>query len=97
MKETIEAIEKATGTVWHALVFHQVLIGLGTIIATSIVLYVLFLINKKMRLFSSRNINGMIVVGFIGFISILTFGYGVLHVINPGYYALHEGLSMIKP
>lgn len=96
MKETIEAIENATGTVWGALVWHQVLIGLGSVALSVIVLYVLYLINKKFRVFRNQNVNHMIVFGFVGLLTVSVFGYGLLHVINPGYFALQNGLELIK-
>lgn len=96
MKETIEAIENATGAVWSALVWHQVLIGLGSVALSAIVLYVLYLINKKFKVFRNQNVNHMIVFGFVGLLTVSVFGYGLLHVINPGYFALQNGLELIK-
>ena len=32
MNKTIEAIENASGVAWHALVWHEVLIGLGILV-----------------------------------------------------------------
>ena len=96
MKETIEAIENATGTLWGALVWHQVLIGLGSVVLSAIVLYVLYLVNKKFRVFRNRNVNHIIMFGFVAAVTVSVFGYGLFHLINPGYFALQNGLDLIK-
>lgn len=96
MKETIQAIEHASGVMWGALVWHQVLIGLGTILLSALAIFVLYMINKKFRIFRNQNVNHMIIFGFVGFITVAVFGYGLMHVINPGYFALQNGLDLIK-
>lgn len=96
MKETIQTIEHASGVMWGTLVWHQVLIGLGTILLSALAIFVLYMINKKFNIFRNQNANHMIIFGFVGLITVSVFGYGLLHVINPGYFALQNGLDLIK-
>lgn len=96
MNKTIEAIENASGVAWHALVWHEVLIGLGILVLSIGVMYALFIINKRFNIFRNQNVNHMIIFGFVGLITVSVFGYGLLHVLNPGYFALQNGLDLIK-
>ena len=81
---------------WGTLVWHQVLIGLGTILLSAFVIFVLYMINKRFRVFRTQNVNHMLIFGFVGLITVSVFGYGLLHVINHGYFALQNGLDLIK-
>ncbi|XWX32616.1 membrane protein [Staphylococcus phage PG-2021_76] len=89
MERVMDSIDKATGVTWGALVTQQVFYGLGMIILASLALLGLFLILKKVTI---RNIsfNISLVMLFLTVVSIALLGYGFMHVINPGYYALQD-------
>uniref|UniRef100_A0AAU8GT67 Membrane protein n=1 Tax=Mammaliicoccus phage MSShimriz1 TaxID=3230127 RepID=A0AAU8GT67_9VIRU len=89
MERVMDSIDKATGVTWGALVTQQVFYGLGMIILASLALLGLCVILKKVTI---RNIsfNISLVMLFLTVVSIALLGYGFMHVINPGYYALQD-------
>lgn len=96
MNKTIEAIENATGTAWHALVTHQVLIGLGSLALGLILIGGLYFALKYYSINLKRNVNTLIVFSLVGLFSVAVMAYGLAHIFNPGYFALQDGMSMIK-
>lgn len=89
MERVMDSIDKATGVTWGALVTQQVFYGLGMIILASLALLGLYVILKRVTI---RNIsfNVSLVMLFLTVVSIALLGYGFMHVINPGYYALQD-------
>ncbi|ANT44839.1 membrane protein [Staphylococcus phage vB_SscM-1] len=89
MERVMDSIDKATGVTWGALVTQQVFYGIGMIILASLALLGLYVILKRVTI---RNIsfNVSLVMLFLTVVSIALLGYGFMHVINPGYYALQD-------
>ncbi|QQV88561.1 membrane protein [Staphylococcus phage ZCSS1] len=89
MERVMDSIDKATGVTWGALVTQQVFYGIGMIILASLALLGLYVILKRVTI---RNIsfNVSLVMLFLAVVSIALLGYGFMHIINPGYYALQD-------
>ena len=96
MKELTSSVEKAAGTSWSALVTHQVFVGLGLVLLSLIVFAILYYAFKKLNVMNNLSPIIVLIVILVVGIDLALFGYGLMHVFNPGYYALQEIKEVIK-
>lgn len=97
MDKLAEAISGAGTTIWHSLVWHQVLIGFGGVLLSLAIFYVLYRVNKKHNVLQNiANVNYLITFGLIALLSLSILGYSVAHILNPGYFAIQDGVHIVK-
>lgn len=95
MNDVLEQASHIVGESAKALVFHQVLVGLGFIILGLVLCVIVWVLFNKFHV-SIVHPTAFVVYTVLLVSIVASFIYGGLHVINPEYYALLQLKGMFN-
>ncbi|WFG34097.1 hypothetical protein F10086_175 [Staphylococcus phage vB_SauM_JDF86] len=95
MDKAIEKASNALGQGFSTMVWQQVLIGLGFVLLSVALAFVIWVLVKKFQV-PFNNPTAFVVYVIMIVAIVASFIWGVLHILNPEYYAILELKGFIK-
>lgn len=95
MNKSVEQVSEVVGQGLSAMVFQQVIEGIGFILVSLVLAVLIGVAVTKLKVNLS---NGIVIIALLimGLIAIVSFICGLLHVVNPEYWAILELKGFIK-
>lgn len=95
MDKAVEKASSALGQGFSTMVWQQVLIGLGFVLLSVVLSFVIWVLVRKFQVPFNNPIAFVVYVIMIVAI-VASLIWGVLHILNPEYYAILELKGFIK-